>query len=82
MKTKNSTDSRRRRLPLRCRNAQCLLPMKENTVATTVAIVTEVSGPSPAPECSALAPPMVMTNARTPTTPNLATSCISTLNRA
>ena len=81
LKTKNRTDSRPRWLPLRCRNAQNLLPRKANTVATQVAIVTEVSGPSPAPERSALAPPMVMKKARTPTMPNLATSWISTLNR-
>ena len=49
LKTKNRTDSRPQWLPLRCRNAQSLLPRKANTVATTVAIVTEVRGPSPAP---------------------------------
>jgi hypothetical protein len=47
-----------------------------------VAIVTETSSPSPAPECSALAPTMVRTEREPPTTPNLAASCISTLNRA
>src|SRR6266702_707931 len=81
LKTKNRSDSRPRWLPFRCRNAQSLLPAKANTVATMVAIVTEVSGPSPAPERSPLAPPRVMRNARPPMIPNLATSCISTLNR-
>ncbi len=82
LKKKNSRVSRRQWLPLRCRNAQNLLPTKANTVASTLASVVAVIGPSPAPEWKTLTRTRVSTNARLPTMPNLATSWISTRKRA
>ena len=82
LKKKNSRVSRPQWLPLRCRNAQNLLPTKANIVARTLASVAADIGPSPAPEWKTLTRMMVRTNARPPTIPNLATSWISTRNRS
>jgi hypothetical protein len=81
LKAKKREDSRRRWLPLRWRNAHSLLPAKQKIVAKTLATVTEMSSLSPAPECSAFAPPMVMPNPMIPTEQNLAASCMRTLKR-
>ncbi len=82
LKKKNRRVSRPQWLPLRCRNAQNLLPTKANTVARMLASVAAVIAPSPAPEWKALTRTMVSTNARLPTIPNLATSWISIWNRS
>ena len=82
LKKKNNSDSRPQWLPLRCLNAQNLLPKNANTVARMLASVAAHIGPSPAPEWKTLTRTMVMTNASPPTTPNLATSWISSRNRA
>ena len=79
---KKSRVSRPQWLPLRCRNAQNLLPTNANTVARMLASVVAVISPSPAPEWKALTRIKVSTNARLPTMPNLATSWISTWKRA
>ena len=82
LKKKNNRVSRPQWLPLRCRNAQNLLPTKANIVARMLASVAAHIGPSPKPEWKTLTRTMVMTNASPPTTPNLATSWISTRNRS
>jgi hypothetical protein len=80
LKKKNRSPSRPSPLPLRCLNAQCRLPKKENTVATIVAMVVDMTGLSPC-DSRRFVSPMVMTNASPPTMPNLAISWISTLKR-
>jgi hypothetical protein len=82
LKKKNNRVSRPQWLPLRCRNAQNLLPMKANIVARMLASVAAAMGPSPAPEWKTLTRTIVSTNAKPPTMPNLATSWISTWKRA
>ena len=81
LKKKNNRVSRPQWLPLRCRNAQNLLPTKAKHVARTLASVADQIGPSPKPEWKTLTRTMVRTNASPPTTPNLATSWISTWKR-
>src|SRR5579872_3902420 len=73
--------SRPRPLPLRCRNAQFLLPTNANPVAMIVAMAVAATQLTLKPLLSRFVRPIVITNARMPTTPNLATSWISTSNR-
>ncbi len=82
LKKKKSRVSRPQWLPLRCRNAQNLLPTKANIVARMLASVAAQIGPRPTPEWKTLTRTRVSTNARLPTMPNLATSWISTWKRA
>src|SRR5215475_6424820 len=61
--------------PSRCRKLQYRFPRKVTAVATTVAIVMEVSGPSPSGPCSGMNTRLVTPMPIRPTIRNLAPSC-------